>query len=270
MAICCGEACGPEIFDPEDDGGWDPIDAKRRRVSALLPNVGTKLTYIYDLGDGWEHELLLEAIVMPSSDVTYPRCLAGERNCPPEDAGGIGGYTTYLEAMADPNHEEHEEMMMWRGPFDSEAFSVEKVNQELARKFRSKHKAGALRSKTVKLRPPVNTNRLTTTLMRAVIPQKQRSPIKADETVPLELNQRERDLIISHTFADQSLTDRLRVEPQPGQHPVFHFTLDDLDGLVGSIAAEANHAKNKVLQEELDQLCDRIESVLSKYTDADV
>ncbi len=153
--------------DPEDDGGWDPIDAKRTRLSAVLPSAGTTLTYIYDLGDGWEHELLLEAIVMPSSDVTYPRCLAGERNCPPEDAGGIGGYTTYLEAMADPNHEEHKEMMMWRGPFDPEAFSVEKVNQELARKFRSKRKAGAPRSKTVKLTPSVNTNRLTTTLMRA-------------------------------------------------------------------------------------------------------
>ncbi len=82
------------------------------------------------------------------------------------------------------------------------------------------------------------------------------------------MNQRERDLIISHTFADDSLTDRLRVTP-PGRHPVFHFTLDDLDELVGSIAAEASHAKNKALQEQLDQLCDRIESVLSKYTDAD-
>ena len=153
---------------------------------------------------------------------------------------------------------------MWRGPFDSEAFSVEKVNQELARKFRSKRKLGAPRSKTVKLTPSVNANRLTTTLLRAVIPQKQRIPIKADATVPLELNQRERDLIIAHTFADQSLTDRLRVAPQPGQRPVFHFTLDDLDELVGSIAAEANHAKNKVLQGKLDQLCDRIEKRLKQ------
>jgi hypothetical protein len=64
--------------------------------------------------------------------------------------------------------------------------------------------------------------------------------------------------------------DRLRVAPQPGQRPVFHFTLDDLDELVGSIAAEANHAKNKVLQEQLDQLCDCMESALSKYTGADV
>ena len=255
--------------DPEHDGGWNPIDAKRTRLSAVLPSVGTTLTYVYDLGDNWQHELLLEAIVMRSSDFVYPRCTAGERNCPPEDAGGIGGYTAYLEAMADPNHEQHQEMMMWRGPFDWEAFSVEEVNQELARKFRSKPKAGGLRSRTVKPKLSVNTQRMVTTLIKPVIPQKQRISVKPDETVPLELNQRERDLIISHTFADDSLTDRLRGTPPPGLRPVFHFTLDDLDELVGYIAAEANHAKNKVLQEQLDQLCDRIEGILTRYTDAD-
>jgi hypothetical protein len=50
---------------------------------------------------------------------------------------------------------------------------------------------------------------------------------------------------------------------------VFHFTLDELDELTGDVAAEANHAKNKVLQEQLYQLCERIEAVLSRYTDAD-
>ena len=97
----------------------------------------------------------------------------------------------------------------------------------------------------------------------------QRIPIKANATVPLELNQRERDLIISHTFADESITNRLRVVPQPGQRPVFHFTLDELEELTGDAAAEANHAKNKVLQEQLYQLCERLEAVLSRYTDAD-
>ena len=57
--------------------------------------------------------------------------------------------------------------------------------------------------------------------------------------------------------------------PQPGQRPVFHFTLDELDELTGDVAAEANHAKNKVLQEQLYQLCERIEAILSRYTDAD-
>ena len=82
------------------------------------------------------------------------------------------------------------------------------------------------------------------------------------------MNQRELDLIIAHIFADESITKRLRVIPQSGQRSVFHFTLDELDELVGDVAAEANHAKNKVLQEQLDQLCDRIEAVLSRYTDA--
>ena len=83
------------------------------------------------------------------------------------------------------------------------------------------------------------------------------------------MNQRERELILSHTFADESVTKRLQVMPQPGQRPLFHFTLDDLDELAGSVAAEANHARNKVLQEQLFQLCERIEGVLSKYADAD-
>lgn len=39
---------------------------------------------------------------------------------------------------------------------------------------------------------------------------------------------------------------------------------------VGDVASEANHARNKALQEQLNQLCDRIEAVLSKYTDANV
>ena len=262
---------GSKKYGPPDPDGVDElglVEAKRIRLAAVVPSVGTTFTYVYDYGDDWEHELLLEATLMPEPAVAYPRCLAGERRCPPEDVGGIGGYADYLEAMFDPNHAEHEERMMWRGPFDAEEFSVEKVNQELAKKFRSRAKA-APRSITSARKLSANANRLTKTFIRPIRPQRQRIPIKADATVPLELNQRERDLIISHTFADESITNRLRVIPQSGQRPVFHFTLDELDELLGDVAAEANHAKNKVLQEQLDQLCDRIEAVLSRYTDAD-
>lgn len=115
---------------------------------------------------------------------------------------------------------------------------------------------------------PSNTRRQTISRPRGP-KAPSRIPIEPDETVPLELNQRERDQNISHTFADESLTDRLRAVTEPGQRPVFHFTLDELDELVGDVAAEANHAKNKVLQEQLDQLCERIEDVLCKYTDTD-
>jgi len=51
---------------------------------------------VYDFGDDWEHDLLLEAILQPDPNIPYPRCIAGERNCPPEDVGGSGGYENYL------------------------------------------------------------------------------------------------------------------------------------------------------------------------------
>lgn len=38
-----------------------------------------------------------------------------------------------------------------------------------------------------------------------------RKPNAAGENVPLELNERERGLIAKHTFAGNSVTDRLRV-----------------------------------------------------------
>jgi len=94
---------------------------------------------------------------------------------------------------------------------------------------------------------------------------KRRKQIAKGEKVSLELNERERDLIIKHTFAGNNLTDRLRLLPSPGKRPVYRFTLDDLDELVGYVAAEANHAKVKKLEKELRRLFGRIVDVLDSY-----
>jgi hypothetical protein len=72
---------------------------------------------------------------LPDAEAFYPRCIAGARNGPPEDAGGTGGYADYLEALADPEHEEHDNMLAWRGPFDPEAFSLDTINALLKRTF---------------------------------------------------------------------------------------------------------------------------------------
>ena len=98
-------------------------------------------------------------------------------------------------------------------------------------------------------------------------PVKRRKQIAVGEKVPLELTERERDLIMKHTFAGSDLTDRLRVVPGPGRRPFYRFTLDDLDELAGYVAAEANHAKVKKLEKELRQLYGRIADVLESYTD---
>jgi len=98
-------------------------------------------------------------------------------------------------------------------------------------------------------------------------PVKHRKQIAVGEKVPLELTERERDLIMKHTFAGNNLTDRLRIVPSPGRRPVYRFTLDDLDELAGYVAAEANHAKVKKLETELRRLYSRIAAVLESYTE---
>ncbi len=261
---------GGKLFgDPDLDDEREIIDAKRTRIRNVLSGVGAEFEYVYDFGDYWQHDLLLEAILLPAPDTTYPRCVGGERSCPPEDVGGIGGYEDYLEAMADANHEQHEEMMAWRGPFAPEAFSAEKVNRELEKKFRPIRKRAVQKPKAANHALSPKAEQLQEILSKLVFPQKQRIRIRPNETVPLELNARDRELIVSHTFADESLTKRLRIMPKPGERPLFRFTLDDLDELAGFVAAEANHTKDKRLGKELDQVFDRIQSTLDDYTDED-
>ncbi|MGH8196452.1 MAG: plasmid pRiA4b ORF-3 family protein [Woeseiaceae bacterium] len=66
--------------------------------------------------------------VIPSETPPRVACIAGERKCPPEDCGGTWGYQTLLEAMAEPSHEQHDEMMRWiGGSFDPEDFDPQQV-----------------------------------------------------------------------------------------------------------------------------------------------
>ncbi len=92
-----------------------------------------KFRYEYDFGDSWEHVLEVEKVLPPEPGVHYPRCLTGKRACPPEDVGGIWSYPDFLEAIRDPEHPEHDEMLEWiGGSFDPEAFDLEDVNDQLA------------------------------------------------------------------------------------------------------------------------------------------
>ena len=119
--------------------GWQdeipPVNSLRTRISQIVPDDGSRFQfdYEYDFGDGWEHEVLFEGCLRAEKGVRYPICVEGERACPPEDVGGTYGYYEYLEAMADPRHEEHDSFMEWRGPFVPEAFSAEEATKEMRR-----------------------------------------------------------------------------------------------------------------------------------------
>jgi hypothetical protein len=64
----------------------------------------------------------------------YAVCLDGENACPPEDCGGAGGYRELIEALADPAHEQHGELLEWLGgPVDPTHFGVAEANGRLQR-----------------------------------------------------------------------------------------------------------------------------------------
>jgi len=97
-------------------------------ISTYFSPENPEALYTYDFGDGWQHSVTLEEILPREPDVDYPRCLAGERACPPEDCGGVYGYAEFLEAIQDPQHEEHQGMLEWvGGAFDPEHFRPEEV-----------------------------------------------------------------------------------------------------------------------------------------------
>jgi hypothetical protein len=91
-------------------------------------------SYQYDFGDSWEHSIKVVEVAAPSAATTYPRCVAGERACPPEDCGGAWGYAELVEALADPQHAQHEELLEWvGGSFDPAEFDVDQVTSRLSR-----------------------------------------------------------------------------------------------------------------------------------------
>jgi len=120
------------VPDPDFDFGPETLNEKSFMLGQLAPKAKSKLSYEYDFGDGWEHELLVEKVLPTDPELRYPVCVAGARACPPEDCGGVWGYADLLETIKDPNNPEHAEMLEWLGgEFDPEAFDVDAINRRL-------------------------------------------------------------------------------------------------------------------------------------------
>lgn len=114
----------------------DSQDACDTNLSEVLPvqNRRPRFHYEYDFGDEWMHQLIVEERFPPEPGVKYPICVAGQRACPPEDCGGPWGYPDFVEAITNPDHREHDQLLEWLGgEFDPEGFDLESVNKELRR-----------------------------------------------------------------------------------------------------------------------------------------
>jgi len=117
---------------PDYGGLVEMRDESRVKLNQIVTGEKFKFRYEYDFGDSWLHNLLVEKVLPPESDQQYPVCIKGRRAGPPEDVGGIWGYYRFLEAIQDPNHPEHEDMLEWvSDDFDPAAFDLDEVNEAL-------------------------------------------------------------------------------------------------------------------------------------------
>jgi hypothetical protein len=119
---------------PDPDFGDGPLDARKARLGDVLEDAGVRsLKYLYDFGDGWEHSIRIERITEAVPGIAYPRLVEASGRCPPEDVGGPWGYRDFLEAIADPDHEQHAESVTWVGEeFDPAALDAERLANDLA------------------------------------------------------------------------------------------------------------------------------------------
>ena len=84
------------------------------------------------------------------------------------------------------------------------------------------------------------------------------------DEIEIKITPEERDLILDLTFADEVLTDRLKIAEMRGKHLVARYSINELDDLIGFISAEANHTEDKKLQKKLDRLIDKLERMLEE------
>ncbi len=124
--------------EPKSSGleGFGPPtqDAGKTRLVEIAPRAGSKFLYTYDMGDSWEHQVLVEKVLEADPGGHLPACLAGERACPPEDCGGVWGYGDILTALQEPSAPQSAELLEWlEDGFEPDKFDLAAVNAQLSR-----------------------------------------------------------------------------------------------------------------------------------------
>ena len=123
-----------DIGIPDGENDADTLAGWKVSLSKHFKQPGNSIAYSYDFGDGWEHEVQLEGVLLAEQNSVYPKCLDGRRACPPEDCGGSTGYARLLQVLQAPGTEMYEEKTSWLRehaknylPFRSEYFDPKEV-----------------------------------------------------------------------------------------------------------------------------------------------
>jgi len=130
------------------DAMWDrepSYCADDYQLSQLIES-GMTIHYVYDLGDGWTHEIVVESDTPRQGQKDCFYCVEGERACPPEDCGGPHGYADLMDILSNPGDPDHGSRREWLqsigyagGRFDSEKFNPDVCNRILQVRSRPSH-----------------------------------------------------------------------------------------------------------------------------------
>ena len=123
---------GQKIGDCDDIDYME--DERRFTLKDVAPN--EHFVYEYDFGDCWNHDIHIKKEVPHDAKVSYPLCVAGKRNCAPEDCGGIHRYKYIVDGLADGTldamtREWMQESTEGEEPFNAEQFDLATVNEKL-------------------------------------------------------------------------------------------------------------------------------------------
>jgi hypothetical protein len=116
-----------------DDPDASPLPAEQATLADLLAHGAHAFHYDYVYGEDWAHTIALEAIAPADAAARYPRLIEAKGRCPPADIGGITGYETFLRAISDPLHLNHEGFREWDDPdFDPQVVDEAALRANLA------------------------------------------------------------------------------------------------------------------------------------------
>lgn len=124
----------------DSEGGVSTManDSWVKLLSLVEQGIG-RFHYVYDFGDDWRHEIVIEDIRPGEPGIDYPVFVEGARRCPPEDCGGPPGFQAFLEAVTNPAHPEHAETLDWNGePYDQDDIERAIIDAQMSRIARSR------------------------------------------------------------------------------------------------------------------------------------
>lgn len=129
---------GADVYATPHREDWPErtiVDERRVQLHKALNGISS-FGYVYDFGDSWEHTITVEKVAPPPE---LPRrhayVEAGERACPPENAGGARGYQEFLDQFTkNRRHKEVRAFQAWAGQdFNPDQFDRHAANAALLR-----------------------------------------------------------------------------------------------------------------------------------------